>query len=105
MSVTNWNGTRRKPSDEWRLTKVMERKDHLGLPRIEDRLIQQCILQVLEPICEAKFHDRSNGFRPNRGVENALAQAEKLITEQTNCISWWILTLKDFSIMSATENY
>lgn len=46
---------------------------------IEDRLIQQCILQVLEPICEAKFHDRSNGFRPNRGVENALAQAEKLI--------------------------
>lgn len=34
---------------------------------------------MLEPICEAKFHDRSNGFRPNRGVENALAQAEKLI--------------------------
>lgn len=30
LSVTNWHGTRRKPSDEWRLTKVMERKDHLG---------------------------------------------------------------------------
>ena len=42
-----------------------------------DRLIQQCILQVMEPICEAKFCDTSNGFRPNRGVENALAQAEK----------------------------
>ncbi len=35
LSVTNWNGTRRKPSDEWRLTKVMERKDHLGLPRLK----------------------------------------------------------------------
>lgn len=51
----------------------------LGIPTIMDRLIQQCILQVLEPICEAKFHDKSNGFRPNRGVENALAQFEKLI--------------------------
>lgn len=51
----------------------------LGIPTILDRLIQQCILQVLEPICEAKFHDRSNGFRPNRGTENAMAQLEKLI--------------------------
>ena len=36
----------------------------LGIPTIQDRLIQQCFLQVLEPICEAKFHDRSFGFRP-----------------------------------------
>lgn len=42
-----------------------------------DRLIQQCILQVLEPICEAKFHNKSNGFRPNRSCETAIAQAEK----------------------------
>ncbi len=51
----------------------------LGIPTIMDRLIQQAFLQVLEPICEAKFHDRSNGFRPNRGAENALAQFEKLV--------------------------
>lgn len=36
----------------------------LGIPSIWDRLIQQCVLQVLEPICEAKFHERNNGFRP-----------------------------------------
>lgn len=47
----------------------------LGIPTIEDRIVQQCILQVLEPICEAKFHDKSYGFRPNRSCENALAQA------------------------------
>lgn len=47
----------------------------LGIPTIWDRIIQQCILQVLEPICEAKFHERSNGFRPNRSTENAIAQA------------------------------
>jgi len=49
----------------------------LGIPTIMDRLIQQCIIQVLEPICEAKFHERSNGFRPNRSAENALAQCYK----------------------------
>lgn len=55
------------------------KKRPLGIPTIMDRLIQQCFLQVLEPICEAKFRDISNGFRPNRGAENALAQAERLI--------------------------
>ncbi len=51
----------------------------LGIPTIMDRLIQQCILQVLEPICEAKFFKRNNGFRPNHSAENAIAQAERLI--------------------------
>ena len=34
----------------------------LGIPTIMDRLIQQCFLQILEPICEAKFFERSNGL-------------------------------------------
>ncbi len=54
----------------------------LGIPTIVDRLVQQCILQVLEPICEAKFHERSNGFRPNRSAEHALAQCYKMIQRQ-----------------------
>lgn len=44
----------------------------LGIPTIEDRFIQQCIKQVLEPVCEAKFNPNSFGFRPNRSTENAL---------------------------------
>ena len=40
----------------------------LGIPCIWDRLIQQCIKQVLEPICEAKFSNNSYGFRPLRSV-------------------------------------
>lgn len=51
----------------------------LGIPSVWDRVIQQCILQVLEPIVEAKFSDRSHGFRPNRSVENAIAQSYRLM--------------------------
>lgn len=53
----------------------------LGIPTIEDRLIQQCFLQVLEPICEAKFHDRSYGFRPLRSAQNAMAVYYELIQQ------------------------
>lgn len=54
----------------------------LGIPTIIDRLVQQSILQVLEPICEAKFYERSNGFRPNRSAENAIAQCYRMIQRQ-----------------------
>lgn len=54
----------------------------LGIPTIVDRMVQQCILQVLEPICEAKFHERSNGFRPNRSTEHAIAQCCRLMQIQ-----------------------
>ena len=46
----------------------------LGIPCMHDRIIQQCIKQILEPICEAKFHKHSYGFRPNRSIEHAIAQ-------------------------------
>ena len=52
----------------------------LGIPTIMDRLLQQCFLQVLEPVCEAKFHERNNGFRPNRSQEHAIAQCYKFIS-------------------------
>lgn len=51
----------------------------LGIPTIWDRILQQCILQVLEPICEAKFHKHSYGFRPNRSTHHAKARLESLI--------------------------
>jgi len=51
----------------------------LGIPTIVDRIVQQCVLQILEPICEAKFYDHSYGFRPNRSTENAIARCNQLI--------------------------
>ncbi len=51
----------------------------LGIPCIWDRLIQQCILQILEPICEAKFFEGSFGFRPLRSAENAINEVYRYI--------------------------
>ena len=51
----------------------------LGIPCIWDRLVQQCILQVLETICEPKFHNHSYGFRANRSAHHALGRVTSLI--------------------------
>ena len=56
-----------------------DKKRPLGIPCIWDRLFQQCILQVLEPICEPKFHKHSYGFRPNRSAHHAVSRAVSMV--------------------------
>ena len=51
----------------------------LGIPCIWDRLVQQCVKQIIEPICEARFNDNSFGFRPNRAAEHAIAVSDRLM--------------------------
>ncbi len=53
----------------------------LGIPSVVDRLVQQAILQVLQPILEPSFSASSFGFRPGRSAHDALAQAGKYVAE------------------------
>ena len=55
------------------------KKRPLGIPCMEDRIIQQCLKQVLEPICEAKFYKHSYGFRPKRSTRHAVARYSYLV--------------------------
>lgn len=57
----------------------------LGIPTTVDRLIQQAILQVLEPMFESGFSDSSYGFRPKRSAHQALQRAGAYVAKG-NCI-------------------
>lgn len=54
-------------------------KRPLGVPTIEDRILQQAIKQILEPWCEARFHPHSYGFRPLRSAHHALSRVVTLV--------------------------
>lgn len=51
----------------------------LGIPTLTDRIIQQMIKQVIEPICEAKFFKHSYGFRPQRSTHHAISRCVYII--------------------------
>ena len=53
----------------------------LGIPTILDRLIQQCILQILQPIWDPTFHPNSYGFRPGKSAHQAVCQAQKYVQD------------------------
>jgi RNA-directed DNA polymerase len=51
----------------------------LGIPTVLDRMIQQALLQVLQPIFDPTFSDASFGFRPGRGTHDAVRRAREHI--------------------------
>ncbi len=51
----------------------------LGIPTVIDRLIQQAILQILQPIFEGRFSNNSYGFRPGRNAHQAVKQAQSYV--------------------------
>jgi group II intron reverse transcriptase/maturase len=53
----------------------------LGIPTVVDRLIQQALHQVLQPIFEPTFSEASYGFRPGRNAHQALRQAREYVAQ------------------------
>lgn len=62
----------------------------LGIPAIRDRIVQESLRMVLEPIYEADFHDRSYGFRPNRCTMDAVTFLRNRILAPTSRYYWII---------------
>ena len=52
-------------------------KRPLGIPTMRDRVVQQALLNILQPIFDPGFHPSSYGYRPNRSAHHAIAKAER----------------------------
>lgn len=53
----------------------------LGIPTVEDRVVQQALLNILQPIFDPGFHPSSYGYRPGRSCHQAVAKAESFINK------------------------
>jgi RNA-directed DNA polymerase len=53
----------------------------LGIPTVVDRLVQQAMLQVLNPLVDPTFSASSYGFRPGRSAHDALAKARQYVAD------------------------
>jgi retron-type reverse transcriptase len=51
----------------------------LGIPNVVDRMVQEAVRMVLEPLYEPTFHTESHGFRPERSCHTAVVEARKHI--------------------------
>lgn len=53
----------------------------LGIPSVRDRIVQQVLLKILQPIFDPGFHPSSYGYRPGRSTHQAIAKAVMFIRE------------------------
>jgi len=53
----------------------------LGIPTVTDRLIQQALLQVLQPLIDPTFSEHSHGFRPGRRARDAVLAAQQYVQD------------------------
>jgi group II intron reverse transcriptase/maturase len=72
----------------------------LGIPTLEDKVVQQAVRMVLEPIYERAFLGFSYGYRPRRSPHQALTAVAELISRKTN----WVLDADIRSFFDTIEH-
>jgi RNA-directed DNA polymerase len=64
---------------EWIPKPGSKEKRPLGIPTVQDRIVQKALLATIEPIFEREFAEQSYGFRPGRGCKDALRRVDQLL--------------------------
>lgn len=77
--IPKGNNTKRFKQSEGRKLLTQKKVRPLGIPAMIDRIIQEMIRLVIEPVFEAQFFDHSYGFRPYRGCEHAIGWITRII--------------------------
>ena len=67
------------------------KKRPLGIPGIRDRIVQEALRMILEPIWEADFSQRSYGFRPNRSTYDAMTYIGKRLASNGGETYQWVI--------------